>query len=58
MKLLRSVDGYTLPEAGERGVYWAHMDYTDVYAADGFTGKFDDDLSGGEYHAPEIICPR
>lgn len=59
MTLLRSVEGYYLPEAGERAVFWPHLDYTDVYAADGFSfDSIEDDLYGGEYVRPELILPR
>ena len=57
--LIRSTDGYALPEANERAVYWPHMDYTDVYAAADFSpSTIKDDESGGQFNAPEIILPR
>jgi hypothetical protein len=49
---IESVDGYKLPEAGQRAVYWKDYDYTDVFAADTFRPSVFEDQD------VEILSPR
>jgi hypothetical protein len=49
---LESVDGYKMPEAGQRAVYWRGYDYTDVFAADTFRPSVFEDEDC------EVLSPR
>lgn len=49
---IKSVEGYYLPNAGERAVYWNGYDYTDVFAADTFRSSVFEDQD------VEILSPR
>ena len=56
--LIRSTEGYAIPEAGERAIYWPHMDYTNIYSANDFAPSLLRLEDGGIINGAEIICPR
>jgi hypothetical protein len=55
-KIKSSVDGYQIPNVGERAVYWPRQDYTDIFESEDFRPSFIQELiDSGE---AQVLSPR